>query len=57
MPYHGGWLSPKTNLVATAVVVVVGVSVAMMFGLLYTLTPPTVATVEHKYTQSAQNQQ
>ena len=47
---------PKTNSVATAVIVVVGVSVAMMFAMLYTLTPPTVATVEHQYAQSAQNQ-
>jgi hypothetical protein len=46
-----GRRSPKTNAVATAVVVVVGVSVAMTFALLYTLTPPTVAIVEHQYTQ------
>ena len=52
-----GRLSPKADAVATAVVVVVGLSVAMMFGLLYTLTPPTFATVEPQYTQSAQNQQ
>ena len=49
--------SPRADTVATAVVVVVGVSVAMMFGLLYTLTPPTVAVVDHQYAQSAQNQQ
>jgi len=54
---EGGRRSPKADVVATAVVVVVGVSVAMMFGLLYTLTPPTVAFVEHQYTQSAQNRQ
>jgi hypothetical protein len=37
-------IAPKTDRVAAAIVVV-GLSVAMMFGLLYALTPPTVATV------------
>jgi hypothetical protein len=45
---------PRRDRVAAAVVVVVGLSVAMMFGLLYTLTPPTVATVEHQYTMNQQ---
>jgi hypothetical protein len=40
-----GRVVPKTDRVASAVVVVVGLSVMMMFGLLYALTPPTVATV------------
>lgn len=56
MDSEGGRLAPKTDFVATAVVVVVGLSVAMMFGLLYTLTPPTVATVEQPYTKSAHSQ-
>jgi hypothetical protein len=45
-------LVPRTDRVATAVVTVVGLSVAMMFGLLYTLTPPTMAMVEHQYSVS-----
>jgi hypothetical protein len=40
-----GRIVPKNDRVAGAVVAVVGVSVLMMFGLLYALTPPTVATV------------
>jgi hypothetical protein len=38
--------TPRINHVANAVVIVVGVTVAMMFGLLYALTPPTVVAVE-----------
>jgi len=46
---------PKTDRVGDAVVIVVGLSVAMMFALLYTLTPPTeVATVEQPYATSQQ---
>lgn len=45
-------LTPKTDRVAGAVVVVVGLSVLMMFTLLYTLTPPTTATVEHRVTMT-----
>jgi hypothetical protein len=40
-----GRIMPKSDRVAGAVVAVVGLSVLMMFGLLYALTPPTVATV------------
>ena len=48
-----GKSGPKTDRVGDAVVIVVGLSVAMMFGLLYTLTPPTeVATVEHQYSMN-----
>ena len=37
----------KTDRVADAVVIVVGLTAAMMFGLLYALTPPTtLAAVE-----------
>ena len=43
-------LTPRTDRVAGAVVVVVGLSVLMMFTLLYTLTPPTTAMVEHQIT-------
>jgi hypothetical protein len=42
---------PKNDRVANAVIAVVGLSVAMMFGLLYALTPPTVTTVE-QYTMN-----
>lgn len=41
-------LVPKADRVASAVVAVVALSVLMMFGLLYTLTPPTVVMVEHQ---------
>ncbi len=37
---------PRINHVANAVVIVVGVTVVMMFGLLYALTPPTVVAGE-----------
>ena len=40
-----GRIVPKSDRVAGAVVAVVALSVMMMFGLLYALTPPTVATV------------
>jgi hypothetical protein len=40
----------RIDHVADAVVIVVALSVVMMFGLLYALTPPPmVATVEHQY--------
>lgn len=55
MDDQAGGLWPKTDRVGAAVVVVVGVSVVMMFAMLYTLTPPTIAVVEHQYTQSAEN--
>jgi hypothetical protein len=47
-------LAPKTDRVAGAVVAVVALSVLMMFGLLYTLTPPTVVMVEHQVTMNRQ---
>ena len=56
MGFQAGPLAPRTDAVAIAVVVVVGLSVAMMFAMLYTLTPPTVAFVEHQYTQNTQTQ-
>lgn len=42
---------PKTDRVAGAVTIVVALSVLMMFGLLYALTPPTVVTVEHQMSE------
>jgi hypothetical protein len=47
-------LTPKTDRVAGAIVVVVGLCVLMMFTLLYTLTPPTTAMVEHHVTMNQQ---
>jgi hypothetical protein len=49
----------KTDRVADAVVVVVGLTAAMMFALLYSLTPATtMAAVEHQTAQHVtQNQQ
>ena len=47
-------LTPRTDRVASAVVVVVALSVLMMLTLLYTLTPPTTATVEHQVTMKRQ---
>ncbi len=52
MKLDAGRFISKTDRVAGAVVIVVGLSVAMMFGLLYTLTPPTVAMVEHQYSMN-----
>jgi hypothetical protein len=53
MKREAGQLVPKSDRVAGAVVAVVAVSVLMMFGLLYALTPPTVATVsEHQVTMN-----
>ena len=52
MDYEGGPPVQRTNYVAIAVVVVVGLSVAMTFATLYMLTPPTVWAVEHHYSQS-----
>ena len=47
---HGiGRPNPRIDPVARAIVVVVGLSVAMTLGLLYSLTPPTVATAETPY--------
>lgn len=40
---------PKTNRVATTLVAVVVLCLLTTFGLLYALTPPTVATVEPQY--------
>jgi hypothetical protein len=45
-------LTPKADRVAGAVVAVVGISVLMMFTLLYTMTPPTTAMVEHRVTMN-----
>jgi hypothetical protein len=52
MKIETGRLVPRSDRVGTAVVTVVGLSVAMMFGLLYTLTPPTMTMVEHQYSVS-----
>ena len=42
MRNEGKQLGPKTDPVAAAVVVVVGLSVAMMLAMLYAVTPPTL---------------
>jgi hypothetical protein len=45
MKREAGRIVPKTDRVTGAVAIVVGLLVLIMFGLLYALTPPTVATV------------
>ncbi len=45
-------LMPRADRVASAVVVVVGLSVLMIFSLIHTLAPPITATIEHQVTMN-----
>jgi hypothetical protein len=54
MRHAGGQLNPRTNRVWRALLAVVSLSLLLMFGFLYALTPPTVATAEQQATTDRQ---